>query len=89
MLEDAGLLPQAGSASHAWSSPDQGHTTLQDQVRDVWEKLFDVSQASDGRRSAATLLQELKTLESPTPSASVPIRQVHSPPPSSLILYNR
>ncbi|XP_035034293.2 gem-associated protein 5 isoform X1 [Hippoglossus stenolepis] len=76
MLEDAGLIPQVWSSSHAWSSPDKGHTTLQDQVRDVWEKLFDVSQASAGRRSAATLLQELKSLESPTPSTSVPIRQV-------------
>nr|XP_019952606.1 PREDICTED: gem-associated protein 5-like [Paralichthys olivaceus] len=76
MLEDAGVIPQPCTSGHAWSSPDEGHTSIQDRVRDVWETQFGVSQTSAGRHGAGTLLQELKSVESPTLGANVPLRQV-------------
>lgn len=46
----------------------------------VWEEEFGVSLDSDG--SAKALLQELKSVESPTPSINVPFRQVWSKSPA-------
>ncbi|XP_029304088.1 gem-associated protein 5 [Cottoperca gobio] len=78
----AGMLaePQAASqprvASHPWASPGEHRRSIRDQVRDAWEKQFGVTQRSAGHRSAAALLQELKSVESPTPTANIPLRQV-------------
>lgn len=72
MLADS----QSCVSSHAWASPGERHKRIQDQVRDVWEEHFGVSQTSEGHRGAAALLQELKSVESPTPSANIPLRQV-------------
>ncbi|KAI3373888.1 hypothetical protein L3Q82_022456, partial [Scortum barcoo] len=67
---------QSCVSSHPWASLGELHISIQDQVRDVWEKHFGVSQTSGGHRSAAALLQELKSVESPAPSANIPLRQV-------------
>ncbi|XP_044225520.1 gem-associated protein 5 [Thunnus albacares] len=72
----AEVVPQSRISSHPWTSPGQPHISIQDRVRDVWEEQFGVSQKSEGHRSARTLLQELKSAESPTPTANVPLRQV-------------
>ncbi|XP_056299460.1 gem-associated protein 5 [Pseudoliparis swirei] len=57
-----------------WASPNE--LRLQDRVRDAWETRFGVSRSSVGHRAAAALLEELKLAESPTPTASIPLRQV-------------
>ncbi|AWO99551.1 putative gem-associated protein 5 [Scophthalmus maximus] len=76
MLSDGRVAapPPGGSYSgHSWASPG---LTVQDRVRDVWEEQFGVSDSSTGRRAAAALLQELKSVEVPAPSTNVPVRQV-------------
>ncbi|XP_074466018.1 gem-associated protein 5 isoform X2 [Sebastes fasciatus] len=75
MLADPQAESQPCVSSHPWASPGERHISIQDQVRDVWEKQFGVSQKSAGHRGAGALLQELKSVESPTPSANVPLRQ--------------
>uniref|UniRef100_A0A3Q3WYD6 Uncharacterized protein n=1 Tax=Mola mola TaxID=94237 RepID=A0A3Q3WYD6_MOLML len=77
----AAILAQGGSqcaSSHAWASSGESHVRIQDRVRDVWEQHFGVSRRSTGHRSVGALLQELKSVESPTPSANVPLKQVQS-----------
>eukprot|EP00064_Thunnus_orientalis_P005982 superscaffoldBa00000603_g5996 len=72
----AEVVPQSCISSHPWTSPGEQHVSIQDRVRDVWEEQFGVSLNSAGHRSARALLQELKSAESPTPTANVPLRQV-------------
>uniref|UniRef100_A0A665TTQ9 Uncharacterized protein n=1 Tax=Echeneis naucrates TaxID=173247 RepID=A0A665TTQ9_ECHNA len=76
MLVDSGVVPQTCVSSHPWASPGESHFSILDRVREVWEEQFGVSHKSAGRCSARSLLQELKSAESPTPTASVPLRQV-------------
>uniref|UniRef100_A0A1A7Y5I9 Gem (Nuclear organelle) associated protein 5 n=1 Tax=Iconisemion striatum TaxID=60296 RepID=A0A1A7Y5I9_9TELE len=61
----------SGASSHPWASPGQRSDLLQDRVRHVWEEEFGV-----GAHGAEVLLQELRSVESPTPSTSIPLRQV-------------
>ncbi|XP_023262094.1 gem-associated protein 5 [Seriola lalandi dorsalis] len=75
-LADSGVAPQSCVSSHLWASPGEGHISILDRVRDVWEEQFGVSQKSAGHRSVTTLLQELKSVESPAPTTNVPLRQV-------------
>ncbi|XP_040929797.1 gem-associated protein 5 isoform X2 [Betta splendens] len=75
-LADSRLVPQVSVSSHTWASLGERHTTLQKRVRDVWDEHFGVSHISSGQRSAAALLQELKAVESPAPTANVPLSQV-------------
>ncbi|TKS83312.1 Gem-associated protein 5 [Collichthys lucidus] len=63
-------------SSHPWAKAGQRHVSIQDRVRDVWERQFGVSQKSERHCSVAALLQELKSVESPTPTASIPLTQV-------------
>lgn len=58
-------------------------------MRDVWDEQFGVSQKSSGHCSAAALLQELKSVESPAPTANVPLSQVQSVLTAVWILYNK
>ncbi|XP_040005893.1 gem-associated protein 5 [Xiphias gladius] len=76
MLADADVAPLSCVSSHPWASPGGGHVSIRDRVRDVWEEHFGVSQKSAGHRSARALLRELRSAESPAPTASVPLRQV-------------
>ncbi|XP_044077410.1 gem-associated protein 5 isoform X1 [Siniperca chuatsi] len=76
MLADSQAESQSCVSSHTWALPGECHISIQDHVRDVWEEQFGVSQTSAGHRSVGALLQELKSLESPTPTANVPLRQV-------------
>ncbi|RVE64245.1 hypothetical protein OJAV_G00144710 [Oryzias javanicus] len=74
-LQGAGVIPAAsGSSTHKWAEPGKPPSTIQDWVRDVWEEEFGVSASEDGR--AENLLQELRSVESPAPSASAPLKQV-------------
>ncbi|KAI9527302.1 hypothetical protein NQZ68_032173 [Dissostichus eleginoides] len=72
--------PQAASppcvSTNLWASPGERHISIHGRVKAVWEEHFGVSQTSAGHRSVKTLLQELKSLESPTPTANIPLRQV-------------
>lgn len=72
--------PQAASppcvSTNLWASPGERHISIHGRVKAVWEEQFGVSQTSAGHRSVKTLLQELKSLESPTPTANIPLRQV-------------
>ncbi|XP_068592685.1 gem-associated protein 5 isoform X2 [Cebidichthys violaceus] len=65
----------ADSETSAQPRPSSHHGSVQDQVRDAWEEQFGVSQESAGHRSAGALLQELKSAESPAPTANIPLRQ--------------
>uniref|UniRef100_UPI0037E7425A gem-associated protein 5 n=1 Tax=Semicossyphus pulcher TaxID=241346 RepID=UPI0037E7425A len=76
MLADSPAEPQSCISSHPWASPGEAHVSIQDRVRDVWEEQFGVSHESAGHHSVEALLQELKSVESPKPTASVPLRQV-------------
>lgn len=74
-LLDAGVIPAAScSSTHQWAEPEKHPSTIQDRVRDVWEEEFGVLAAEDG--SVEALLQELRSVESPAPSASAPLKQV-------------
>lgn len=85
MLGDSQVVSQSCVSSHPWASPGNRHISIQDQVRDVWEEQFGVSQQSAGHRSVGALLQELKSVESPAPTANIPLRQVQSPQTAFLI----
>ncbi|XP_072230388.1 gem-associated protein 5 [Leuresthes tenuis] len=77
MLEDSELIsPASCVSSHQWASPGKCPTSIQDRATEIWEEEFGVSRSSEGHRSIAALLQELKSVESPAPTASVPLRQV-------------
>ncbi|XP_051257199.1 gem-associated protein 5 [Dicentrarchus labrax] len=76
MLADSQVSSQPCVSSHPWASRGERHVSIQDRVRDVWERQFGVSQKSAGHRGAGALLQELKSVESPTPTANIPLRQV-------------
>uniref|UniRef100_A0A4W6DQL4 Gem nuclear organelle associated protein 5 n=1 Tax=Lates calcarifer TaxID=8187 RepID=A0A4W6DQL4_LATCA len=76
ILADSVVVSQSSVSSHPWASPGDGHISIQDRVRVVWEEQFGVSQTSAGHHSARALLQELKSVDSPAPSASIPFRQV-------------
>jgi len=84
--------PQAASppcvSTNLWASPAERHISIHGRVKAVWEEQFGVSQTSAGHRSVKTLLQELKSLESPTPTANIPLRQVHSLQSARMILNN-
>uniref|UniRef100_A0A669B928 Gem nuclear organelle associated protein 5 n=1 Tax=Oreochromis niloticus TaxID=8128 RepID=A0A669B928_ORENI len=74
MLGDSEVSPAASCvSSHPWASPGERHIGIMDRVRDVWEEQFAVSHQSVG-----ALLQELKSAESPTPTANSPLRQVQT-----------
>uniref|UniRef100_A0A671U1A3 Gem nuclear organelle associated protein 5 n=1 Tax=Sparus aurata TaxID=8175 RepID=A0A671U1A3_SPAAU len=75
MLADPQVESQSCVSSHPWVSLGERHVCLQDRIRDVWEQQFGVSQKSEGHCSVGALLQELKSAESPTPTANVPLRQ--------------
>ncbi|XP_070839743.1 gem-associated protein 5 [Chaetodon trifascialis] len=75
-LADSQVVSQSAVSGHSWASPGEHHICIQDKVRDVWERHFGVSQKSGGHCSAGALLQQLKSVESPSPTASVPLRQV-------------
>uniref|UniRef100_A0A8C4H1X3 Gem (nuclear organelle) associated protein 5 n=1 Tax=Dicentrarchus labrax TaxID=13489 RepID=A0A8C4H1X3_DICLA len=78
MLADSQVSSQPCVSSHPWASRGERHVSIQDRVRDVWERQFGVSQKSAGHRGAGALLQELKSVESPTPTANIPLRQLYS-----------
>ncbi|XP_049896526.1 gem-associated protein 5 isoform X2 [Epinephelus moara] len=76
LLADSEDVTQPCVSTHPWASTGERCVCLQDKVRDVWEEQFGVSQKSEGHRSVGALLQELKSVESPTPSTNIPLRQV-------------
>ncbi|XP_042354828.1 gem-associated protein 5 [Plectropomus leopardus] len=75
-LADSQIVTQPCVSGHPWASPSEHHISILDQVRDVWEEHFGVSQKSVGHCSVAALLQELKSVESPSPTSNIPLRQV-------------
>uniref|UniRef100_A0A671TZD5 Gem nuclear organelle associated protein 5 n=1 Tax=Sparus aurata TaxID=8175 RepID=A0A671TZD5_SPAAU len=85
MLADPQVESQSCVSSHPWVSLGERHVCLQDRIRDVWEQQFGVSQKSEGHCSVGALLQELKSAESPTPTANVPLRQAS--PLTALLLF--
>lgn len=78
VLADSKVVPQTCVCRHPWASVGECRVSFQDRVRDVWDKKFGVSRNSSGHCSAAALLQELKSTESPTPTTNVPLSQVVS-----------
>lgn len=78
VLADALDPPQSCVFSHPWASPNERRVSIRERVRDVWEQHFGVSQKSTGHSGAATLLQELKSVDSPAATPNVPLRQVPS-----------
>ncbi|XP_041657309.1 gem-associated protein 5 [Cheilinus undulatus] len=76
LADSPALFTTPCTSSHPWASPGEHHISLQDQVRDVWEQQFGVSKDSVGNRSVTALLQELKSVESPTLTVNIPLRQI-------------
>ncbi|XP_068187282.1 gem-associated protein 5 [Antennarius striatus] len=75
-LSDAVGAPQHRFSSHPWASPAEPQLRLRDRVIGVWAEQFGVSSTSTGSHAPSVLLQELKSVETPPPSASVPLKQV-------------
>ncbi|KAG7517124.1 gem-associated protein 5 [Solea senegalensis] len=75
-LEDAAAVSPSCISRHSWASPAGGHASLLDRVRDVWEEQFAISERSTGSHGAAALLQELRSMESPTASTHASVAQV-------------
>ncbi|XP_034539640.1 gem-associated protein 5 [Notolabrus celidotus] len=76
MLADPSAVSAAPCvSSHSWASPDECHISFQDRVRDVWEEQFGVS-CETGNHCPEALLQELKSVESPTQTTNIPLKQV-------------
>ncbi|KAM3869078.1 gem-associated protein 5 [Diretmus argenteus] len=63
-------------SNHPWASPGGRHGSIQDLIRGVWEEEFGVSGSSAAQGVAQALLQDLKALESPQPTANIPLKQV-------------
>lgn len=61
-------------SSHPWAAPGERDISFQERVRGVWAEQFGVSSAGSWRPDA--LLQELRSVEVPTPTASVSLKQV-------------
>lgn len=74
-LSDAGVIPASGVSSGLWGSPES-HMTFQERVARVWDEHFGVCRTSEGHCGVKGLLQELKSVESPQPTANVPLKQV-------------
>uniref|UniRef100_A0A8C6WLS4 Gem (nuclear organelle) associated protein 5 n=1 Tax=Neogobius melanostomus TaxID=47308 RepID=A0A8C6WLS4_9GOBI len=75
-LSDAGVIPAApGVCSGVWRSAN-GPIAFQERVERVWGEKFGVSRSSGGHCSVKTLLQELKSVENPQPTANVQLKQV-------------
>ncbi|XP_072302080.1 gem-associated protein 5 [Eucyclogobius newberryi] len=75
-FSESGVSP-ASSCSNLWE-PSDGQTAFQRRLERVWEEKFGVSCTSEGTRSVKSLLQELKSAESPQPKANVPLKLVAS-----------
>lgn len=78
-MADVQGVSQPSVSCHPWASLDERRVSLQERVRDVWERHFGVSQRSTGHHSIRKLLQDLKSAECPAPTTSVPLRQVRGP----------
>lgn len=70
------VSPSSRVSTHQWTSPSRQLINIPDRVREIWEEEFAVSLKSEGHRSIAALLQELKSIESPAPTSSALLRQV-------------
>ncbi|XP_061606965.1 gem-associated protein 5 isoform X2 [Phyllopteryx taeniolatus] len=70
------ILPGMRGVGHAWASPGEGG--ILEWARDIWAQQMGVSGADSdaGRSSLNALLLELQSMESPTPTASLPLTQV-------------
>ncbi|XP_011609486.2 gem-associated protein 5 [Takifugu rubripes] len=75
-MADVQSVSQPPVSCHPWASLDERRLSLQERLRDVWERHFGVSQRSTGHHSVRKLLQDLKSAECPAPTSSVPLRQV-------------
>lgn len=78
-MADVQSVSQPPVSCHPWASLDERRLSLQERLRDVWERHFGVSQRSTGHHSVRKLLQDLKSAECPAPTTSVPLRQVRGP----------
>ncbi|MED6293161.1 hypothetical protein CHARACLAT_007880 [Characodon lateralis] len=75
-LVDSGVFSSASCVSgHSWAMLKSSNT-IQDRVRDIWEEEFHVCLNSAGDWSIEALLQELKSVDTPARSGSIPLRQV-------------
>ncbi|XP_023145960.2 gem-associated protein 5 isoform X2 [Amphiprion ocellaris] len=70
------LLHSDVVSTHSWASPSECRVDLLDRIRDVWQEQFSHSLISAGLDRVGGLLQELKCVESPAPTANVPLGQI-------------
>ncbi|XP_008274681.1 gem-associated protein 5 [Stegastes partitus] len=75
-LVDSDEVVSPASSTHSWASAGERGVGILTRVRDVWRQQFGDSQNLAGRGGFGALLQELKSIESPTPSANIPLRQI-------------
>ncbi|XP_054610179.1 gem-associated protein 5 isoform X2 [Dunckerocampus dactyliophorus] len=77
-LTQTGFVPESGIIGHAWASPSSENHILE-QAQEIWSEQFGVSkvESAGGRGNLEDLLQELKSVASPTRvTASLPLTQV-------------
>ncbi|MEQ2203538.1 hypothetical protein XENOCAPTIV_000394, partial [Xenoophorus captivus] len=75
-LVDSGVFSTASCVSgHSWAMLKSSNT-IQDRVRDIWEEEFHICLNSAGDWSIEALVQELKSVDTPARSGSIPLRQV-------------
>ncbi|XP_033834692.1 gem-associated protein 5 [Periophthalmus magnuspinnatus] len=75
-LSESGAFPASSAVgSGLWVSADSDLSFIK-RVERVWDEQFRVSRTSEGPCDVKSLLQELKSVESPQPTANVPLKQV-------------
>uniref|UniRef100_A0A3B4BK56 Uncharacterized protein n=1 Tax=Periophthalmus magnuspinnatus TaxID=409849 RepID=A0A3B4BK56_9GOBI len=75
-LSESGAFPASSAVgSGLWVSADSDLSFIK-RVERVWDEQFGVSRTSEGPCDVKSLLQELKSVESPQPTANVPLKQV-------------
>ncbi|XP_071370684.1 gem-associated protein 5-like [Centroberyx affinis] len=76
LLAESQVVTWSCVSHHSWASAGERHLGIQDRIREVWQEEFGVSESSAAQGGVTALLQELKAVESPQPTANNPLKQV-------------
>uniref|UniRef100_UPI003AADFFB7 gem-associated protein 5-like n=1 Tax=Centroberyx gerrardi TaxID=166262 RepID=UPI003AADFFB7 len=76
LLAESQVVTWSCVSHHSWASAGERRLSIQDRIREVWQEEFGVPGRSAARSGVTALLQELKAVESPQPTANIPLKQV-------------